>query len=160
MFSLEPTRYANTLGKVDLTKWTWNKLAVFLLVLTHLSPYYPNSDAGHSIECKLTPATRSPSSLKCFCTLWPMTLTFDFWPNIKWVDRTDDVASLVVVASAVFVLSCGQTNSYTNRRGRGLSLAWVTNRCYKFCTQLTRPLKRREMQIYGRIWLSVTNMFR
>ena len=127
MFSLEPTRYANTLGKVDLTKWTWNKLAVFLLVLTHLSPYYPNSDAGHSIECKLTPATRSPSSLKCFCTLWPMTLTFDFWPNIKWVDRTDDVASLVVVASAVFVLSCGQTNSYTNRRGRGLSLAWVTN---------------------------------
>jgi len=31
--------------------------------------------AGHSIECKLAPATRSP--LMCFCTLWPCDL--DLW---------------------------------------------------------------------------------
>jgi len=44
-------------------------------------------DAGHSIECKLTTATRSPEI--CFCTLWPC-----FWPNIKWVARTWDGLSL------------------------------------------------------------------
>ena len=33
-------------------------------------------DAGHSIECKHTPATRSPSHM--FCTLWPCGL--DLWP--------------------------------------------------------------------------------
>jgi len=33
-------------------------------------------DAGHSIECKLTPATRSPSMFMHFVTLWPWPLTF------------------------------------------------------------------------------------
>jgi len=32
-------------------------------------------DAGHSIECKLTPATRSPEI--CFALCDPVTLTFD-----------------------------------------------------------------------------------
>jgi len=35
-------------------------------------------DTGHSIECKLTPVTRSSSTEICFCTLWPCDL--DIWP--------------------------------------------------------------------------------
>ena len=58
----------------------------------------------HSIECKLTPATRSPV----------------IWPNIKWVAIdswcTLHVASLVIVVSAVLFLSCRQTDTQ-NRRG-------------------------------------------
>jgi len=45
----------------------------------------------HSIKCKLTPATRSPSGFNWnmflhFVTLWPWPLTV--WPNIKWVSST------------------------------------------------------------------------
>ena len=60
----------------------------------------------HSIECKLTPVARSPSM--CFCTL----RLCDSWWNIP-------VASLVIVVSAVLVLSCGQTYTQT------LSSAWA-----------------------------------
>ena len=34
-------------------------------------------DTGHSVECKLTPVTRSPSTEICFCTLWHCDL--DLW---------------------------------------------------------------------------------
>jgi len=70
--------------------------------------------SGHSIECILTPATRSPE----ICTLWPyVTLTFDLWPfdldGYRQVSIVD-VASLVIVVSAVFVQSYGQTHTHTD----------------------------------------------
>ena len=49
-----------------------------------------------------------------FCILWPLT----FWPNIKLVARTRDVASLVIVVSAVLVLSCGQIDTVTHTQMR------------------------------------------
>jgi len=45
-------------------------------------------EGEHKIECKLTPATRPPSTEICFCTLWPCDL--DLWPNVKWVAMTHD----------------------------------------------------------------------
>jgi len=64
---------------------------------------------GHSTECKLTPATWSPSTEICFCTLWPCDL--DLWPfdlilNSYSQDSwwTIPVASLVIVVSAVLVI--------------------------------------------------------
>jgi len=68
------------------------------------------------IECKLMTATRSPST--CFCTLWPCNL--DPWPFDLdlilhgWPGLVMDypVASLVIVVSAVLVLSCGQTDTH------------------------------------------------
>ena len=73
-----------------------------------------------------TLATRSPSSEICFCTLWNCDL--DLW----FFDLP--VASLVIVVSAVLVLSCGQTHRRTDRQTRmnallpQLSSAWVMNR--------------------------------
>ena len=39
--------------------------------------FYSKLDAEHSIECKLTPATRSPSTEICFALCDSVTLTFD-----------------------------------------------------------------------------------
>ena len=68
-------------------------------------------DVGHSTECK-TPAIWS--SEICF---FPRCDSVTFWPNIKRVARTHDdypATSLVIVFSAILVLSCGQTDTHTD----------------------------------------------
>jgi len=76
------------------------------------------TDGGHSIECKLTPATRSPLTEIRFCTLCPVTLILDLFDLIlngrdSW--WTIFLASLVIVVSAVLVLSYVRTDRQTDR---------------------------------------------
>jgi len=56
-------------------------------------------DAGHAIEHKLTPATRSPEI--CFCTsLWP-----DLWPFDRTLNGSQNSRCTVPVESLVTVVS-------------------------------------------------------
>jgi len=84
-------------------------------------------DNGHSVECKLTPTTRSPEI--CFRTLWPCDL--DLWPNIKRVARTHDGLSLWQVwwlyfQPFWFYRADRQTDKQTQTLLPRLSLAWCT----------------------------------
>jgi len=59
-------------------------------------------------------------------------VTLTFWPNIKWAARTHDGLSLVIVVSAMLVLTCGQTHTdaqtWMNALLPRLSSAWVIGR--------------------------------
>ena len=90
-----------------------------------------------------------------FVTPWPWPLTF--WSNIKSVARTREdypCGKLVIVVSAILVLSCGQTHTNTDRRrwmlySRNsrrrkskwdlLTFARLTNYCIIFVIFLSRP---------------------
>ena len=66
-------------------------------------------DNGHSVECKLTPTTRSPEI--CFRTLWPCDL--DLWPNIHW--RARDRGGLFLVKPLWFYRADRQTDRQRDR---------------------------------------------
>jgi len=70
-------------------------------------------DGEHSIECKLTPATRPPSI--SFCTFRPCDL--DLWPfdlkSISVLGRSFPNLSLKILGSFVFELRWRQTHTHT-----------------------------------------------
>ena len=87
----------------------------------HQTDIKPNTQLHdrHSIERKLTPATRSPLTEIYFCTLWTcdlIDLWLNFWP-IKWLARTHDMdypcgKYLEIVVSAGLVLSYGKAHRH------------------------------------------------
>ena len=95
-------------------------------------------DARHSIEYKLTPATRSSSKglyFLQFVTVWPWPLTF--WPNIKWtaiiVMMNCPCGKFGDCSFSRFGFTCGQTDTQTDtdadeRFTPRLSSGWATTR--------------------------------
>jgi len=88
------------------------------------------SQSGHSIEC--IPRTGHSIVFLHFVTLWRH---LTFWPNINWwatcrdgLSVTIRVPSLVILISAVLVLSCGhvQTHRHTQRQTHRMSVIPAT----------------------------------